>query len=109
MKVDNPSILGSSKFLLHLVSIIKVFIPLFETALQLSKLSSTADSLSLSLLITIFELITQDPDDNKFVDCAIAANASYVVTNDHHFDVLKGLNYPPIDVIKLEEFMKLLQ
>ena len=56
-----------------------------------------------------FELITQDPDDNKFVDCAIAANASYVVTNDHHFDVLKGLNYPPIDVIKLEEFMKLLQ
>ncbi len=56
-----------------------------------------------------FELIIQDPDDNKFVDCAIAANASYVVTNDHHFDVLKGLNYPPIDVIKLEEFMKLLQ
>ena len=56
-----------------------------------------------------FELIIQDPDDNKFVDCAIAANASYVVTNDHHFNVLKDLNYPPIDVIKLEEFMKLLQ
>ena len=56
-----------------------------------------------------FELITQDPDDNKFVDCAIAANARYVVTNDHHFDVLKGLNYPPVDVINLEEFMKLLQ
>ena len=56
-----------------------------------------------------FELITQDPDDNKFVDCAIAANARYVVTNDHHFDILKGLNYPPVDVINLEEFMKLLQ
>ena len=56
-----------------------------------------------------FELIQQDPDDNKFVDCAIAANARYVVANDHHFDVLKSINYPPIDVINLEDFMKLLQ
>ena len=56
-----------------------------------------------------FEVIQQDPDDNKFVDCAIAANARYVVTNDHHFDVLKSINYPPIDVINLEDFMKLLQ
>ena len=56
-----------------------------------------------------FGLIIQDPDDNKFVDCAIAANARYVVTNDHHFDVLKSLNYPPVDVIKLAEFMQLLQ
>ena len=56
-----------------------------------------------------FELITQDPDDNKFVDCAIAANARYIVTNDHHFDVLKGITYPPIDVITLDNFMKLIQ
>lgn len=56
-----------------------------------------------------FELVTQDPDDNKFVDCAIAANARYIVTNDHHFDVLKGINYPPIDVITLDSFMKLIQ
>ena len=56
-----------------------------------------------------FELIQQDPDDNKFVDCAIAANARYVVTNDHHFDVLRSISYPPIDVISLEDFMKLLQ
>ena len=56
-----------------------------------------------------FELITQDPDDNKFVDCAITANARYIVTNDHHFDVLKRVDYPPIDVITLDRFMKLLQ
>ena len=56
-----------------------------------------------------FELIPQDPDDNKFVDCAIAANARYIVTNDHHFDVLKGITYPPIDVITLDNFMKLIQ
>lgn len=56
-----------------------------------------------------FELIKQDPDDNKFVDCAIAANARYVVTNDHHFDVLKSISFPPIDVITLEEFVKLIR
>ena len=56
-----------------------------------------------------FGLITQDPDDNKFVDCAIAANARFIVTNDHHYDILKGIDYPPIDIINLEEFIKLLQ
>ena len=27
-----------------------------------------------------FNLITSDPDDNKFVDCAIVAGAKYIVT-----------------------------
>lgn len=56
-----------------------------------------------------FELITQDPDDNKFVDCAIAANARFIVTNDHHYDVLKEIDYPPIDIINIEDFMKLIR
>lgn len=56
-----------------------------------------------------FGLITQDPDDNKFVDCAIAANATFIVTNDHHFDVLKGNDYPPVDVINLDDFLRLIQ
>ena len=56
-----------------------------------------------------FGLITHDPDDNKFVDCAIAANARFIVTNDHHYDILKGLDYPPIDIINIEDFMKLIR
>lgn len=32
--------------------------------------------------------IDADPDDNKFVDCAIACGADYLVTNDRHFNVL---------------------
>ena len=35
-----------------------------------------------------FNLIQADPDDNKFVDCAIQANAHYIVTNDRHYHVL---------------------
>ena len=52
-----------------------------------------------------FKLITADPDDNKFVDCAISANAKYIVTEDHHFDVLKRCDFPKVDIIKLDAFL----
>src|SRR5829696_5467820 len=35
--------------------------------------------------------LLQDADDNKFADCAIAANADYLVTNDKHFNILKQI------------------
>ena len=53
-----------------------------------------------------FNLIEADKDDNKFVDCAIAANAKCIVTNDHHYDVLKTIPFPKVDVVRLVEFMK---
>ncbi len=34
-----------------------------------------------------FNLIYQDADDNKFVDCAIAGNGDYIVTNNKHFNI----------------------
>ena len=36
-----------------------------------------------------YHLIESDPDDNKFVDCAITANAKYIVTEDRHYDVVR--------------------
>lgn len=36
-----------------------------------------------------WNLIDLDPDDNKFVDCAIASNAKYIVTEDMHFNAIK--------------------
>ncbi len=53
-----------------------------------------------------WNLIKQDADDNKFVDCAIAANAQFIVTNDKHFRELKNVNFPKIEVISAEEFLK---
>ena len=53
-----------------------------------------------------FGLITADPDDNKFVDCAIIANADYIVSQDAHFNVLKTINFPKVNVIRIEEFAK---
>ena len=53
-----------------------------------------------------WNLITVDPDDNKFVDCAIASNAKYIVSEDHHFNVLKEIDFPSIDVINIDDFLK---
>lgn len=52
-----------------------------------------------------FELISQDPDDNKFVDCAIIANADYIVSEDSHFKVLEIISFPKVNVITLNRFM----
>ena len=54
-----------------------------------------------------FNLIKSDPDDNKFVDCAIAAGARFLVSNDRHYDILKQTAYPKVDVLSLQEFMRL--
>ena len=56
-----------------------------------------------------FGLIEADPDDNKFVDCAIAANAKYIVSEDRHFDVLQSCSFPKVDVIGLDLFASLLK
>ena len=54
-------------------------------------------------------LITADPDDDKFVDCAFKANARYIVTEDRHYDVLKQTPFPFIDVVSIDEFIKVLR
>ncbi len=56
-----------------------------------------------------FGLIVADADDNKFVDCAIVANADYIVSQDTHFDILKTINFPKVSVIRIEEFVKELE
>ncbi len=53
-------------------------------------------------------LIQADYDDNKFVDCAFASNAHYIVTDDKHFNILKTIGFPQIPCISAEDFQKLL-
>ena len=53
-----------------------------------------------------FGLIEQDLDDNKFVDCAVAADAEYIVTNDTHFNILKEIDWPKVLVVTITDFAK---
>ena len=55
-----------------------------------------------------WELIIQDMDDNKFVDCAIACQADYVITQDKHFNILKKIPFPKVEVLKMNELKRIL-
>ncbi len=41
-------------------------------------------------------------------DCAFAANAHYIVSDDKHFNELKSIDFPKIEVLKLKEFREIL-
>lgn len=58
-------------------------------------------------IIRYFEwnLINTNLDDNKFVDCAIASNAKLLVTEDKHFNVLRGIDFPKVQLINIEKFI----
>ena len=54
-------------------------------------------------------LIENDPDDNKFVDCGFAGNVDYIVTNDNDYNILNSIEFPKINIISLEDFGELLK
>lgn len=54
-------------------------------------------------------LIEADPDDNKFVDCAIAAKARYIVTQDRHYKVVWFNPEYDFTAIDIDSFLDFLQ
>jgi len=42
-----------------------------------------------------FNIITTDPDDNIFTDCAVTAGADYLITEDQHLAALRNSGYKP--------------
>jgi putative PIN family toxin of toxin-antitoxin system len=55
-----------------------------------------------------WNLIHSDPDDNKFVDCALNSGADFLVTNDRHFSILKQTYFPPVTVVDIDTFREIL-
>lgn len=55
-----------------------------------------------------WNLIYQDEDDNKFVDCAFASNADFIVTNDADFNILHQVTFPSVNVVSLSGFKNVL-
>ncbi len=53
-----------------------------------------------------WSLIEIDKDDNKFVDCAVAGNADYLVSNDKHFNCLRTIEFPALNLVTIDEFIK---
>ncbi|HEX3933284.1 MAG TPA: putative toxin-antitoxin system toxin component, PIN family [Puia sp.] len=65
-----------------------------------------------SIFIHIYyewNIITDDPDDNKFFDAAVAGNADYIVTNDNHFKQASKIEFPKINIINADQFLVIIQ
>jgi predicted nucleic acid-binding protein len=43
-------------------------------------------------------------DDNKFVDAAVAGGAAYIVSEDRHFRRLAEVDFPKVQLMRLEDF-----
>ena len=56
-----------------------------------------------------FGYIVADPDDNKFVDCAICGRAELLVSNDKHFNVLKDIGFPYVRVLRIQDFVQIIK
>ncbi|MEP6613022.1 MAG: putative toxin-antitoxin system toxin component, PIN family [Mucilaginibacter sp.] len=52
----------------------------------------------------LWQLVENDKDDNKFVDCYIASQSDYIISNDKHIHQIKTSVFPQISVLKYEEF-----
>ena len=51
-------------------------------------------------------IVKDDPDDNKIIECAVEGSADYIISQDNHLLNLK--EYKGIKIIKPEEFLSLI-
>ncbi len=58
-------------------------------------------------VLTKVDCAPEDPSDNKFIECASAGEADYVVSGDKH--LLKIGNYKKIKILPVNEFLKTLK
>jgi uncharacterized protein len=67
------------------------------------------NSQNVNLVTTYFRFnLLRDEDDNKFVDCAIASNADFIVSHDSDFKILKDIDFPNVSVLNSEEFKEVI-
>lgn len=76
-----------------------------QIAQNLSELLLSLENVEKTSIYFRWNLIEKDPDDNKFVDCAVSARVKYIVTNDKHFKHLKNIDFPPIEVVSAADFL----
>jgi putative PIN family toxin of toxin-antitoxin system len=67
---------------------------LVETILRIAKLVEAAPTVS---------IVREDPADNKFIECAVASEASYIVSGDRH--LLRLGSYRKTRIVSVTEFL----
>ena len=73
---------------------------------EISRVTSTLLPLLTNISpIEKLNVIKEDPDDNKIIECAIASKSDYIITYDKH--LLKLQKFRDIIIIKPEEALKI--
>jgi putative PIN family toxin of toxin-antitoxin system len=82
-----------------------------QTKLGMSESQATraaAEILSFSSMVEIsnaLHVISDDPDDDKVLKCAVIGNASHIVSGDHHLLDIK--EYKKIQIVPASYFLEL--
>lgn len=65
----------------------------------------TAESVDSIFETPRLDIVKNDPSDNKFIECAVALNADYIITGDN--DLLVIEHYEQIQIVTPREFVEL--
>ena len=82
----------------------------YSSAISESIMDTMMNAVNMEPVIPYYKwnLISSDPDDNKFADCALNAGADFIVSNDKHFSILKEIDFPRINVVDIDTFKKII-
>jgi uncharacterized protein len=91
-----------------------------KDVLERLKITKLVDNIQRRWIITNFEqssicikpsvnltIIKNDPDDNKFLECAVSAQAKYIISGDTHLTDLK--RYHDILIVTPTEFFRIIK
>jgi len=53
-----------------------------------------------------FNVVVDDPSDNQFIDCAVAAKADYLITGDKH--LLNLGTFKMVKIVSVDNFIAIL-
>jgi putative PIN family toxin of toxin-antitoxin system len=53
------------------------------------------------------DVIKEDPDDNRILECAVTAGSHYIITGDN--DLLRLRQYDAIGIVTAGDFIEMLQ
>lgn len=97
------SVCVSNEILLEYEEVLSQRIP-HDVVLQiLSNIENSPKTIKVMQYLR-WQVITTDEDDNKFVDCAVAAGAKILVSDDKHLRILKKKTPPLVDLKTLQEY-----
>jgi uncharacterized protein len=68
------------------------------------KLESAGDLIDPAIVL---DVVTDDPDDNRVLECAVASRADYIVSGDRH--LLKLKEHASIPILTAREFLDRLE